>query len=297
MLRLLSASKRIPLLVIAGACCFPLLAIDALAAGASRTVFVEIAEGLVYEVRLQPFPARAASAGKRFLEDLPSLKRLADLGDGTAVTRIYEGLLVCRRAHKSRLRLDYAVALFRAERKLLTAEMSTPIVVVSDMASDEIVAAELTGPFDFCSGVDDRQIKAAPEWLGRAVELRDEVAVSYALEHATDNEERMRLLVLLWQLGDATALGGLADLFFERAQSADGAPGDLTSAYAHQLLYVRLSETARLVELGPIRARLLGEARERLIRLERLLSPGQVATGKISAATLLASNGSKCFPL
>jgi hypothetical protein len=139
-------------------------------------------------------------------------------------------------------------------------------------------------------------IQAAPSWLAKGVDLADEVAASYAAEQASTDDDRLRLFGMMWRAGNAAGLAGIADVLATRARSASGNRNDFLNAYAHQLLYVRLSESARLTPLGPLSARLLRESSERLASLQRQLLPEQIALGAKRAAEVLQSNGAKCLP-
>jgi hypothetical protein len=132
---------------------------------------------------------------------------------------------------------------------------------------------------------------------GVTASLGDEVAAGYLVEKSTALDERLRLYSIVWKAGDAAGLAGIADTLPERAQPPSGTTQDMVEAYAHQLLFARLLESARVTPLGPLRARLLREEQDRLRNMERLLLVNQVATGADRAAEILASNGSKCFPL
>ncbi|MEZ5499834.1 MAG: hypothetical protein R3E77_10450 [Steroidobacteraceae bacterium] len=227
-----------------------------------------------------------------------ALAEAAHAGDGPAATYLYESMRDCRRAHRTRAALDQAIELMRKRGMLQTADMPTPLTVVGDEPVETLIDRQLLKPFESCFGLNNEQLASAEDWLRRGVELNEPKAAALSYKSAQSNEELINLYWIRLRWGDCYTHSGLSSVFFERWRSAAAAePSDLLNAYAHQLLFVRLLESARVMELGRIRQRFLNEGQAQLLLLENKLTSDELSAGAQRAAGLLAKQGSRCLPM
>jgi hypothetical protein len=273
----------------------------AVASGATQipsSVEVTIAEGIKRVVQFVSDPTGTLIDRTRtVVSQLPTFRDAARSGDGSAAFALYESLETCRAAPRTHVAFDSAVALLRTERKISLPNIVKPVVLAPSESAENIEQIFLVEPFRMCAGVSDADLMESRYWLNEGVRLGNDSAALHSLEFANSDQERLDLWNIAWRSGHCAALAGIADVLWKRSRTDAIQPDDLANAYAHQLLFVRLQEQARLTALGRIRGRTLAAAKEQLLLFERDLTTDEVFRSRQQAVTILATNGSRCYPM
>jgi hypothetical protein len=275
----------------------PLLAAAPFAGQAELTRHFEIAPGVAVSVQIVAPSARIDLDDSPLVPQLEELRSEFALGDARAATAIYEGIERCRTVHRDEISLDNAIRLARTERQLLLSDSSQPTPLATSVDIEMIIRDFLIRPFEFCLGTNDALVAQSRDWLAKAFERGDKFAAEHLINYAHSASEQLSIWRVIWSYANPSALPHIADILLARSRGAASEPDDVVNAYAHQLLFVRLQQNARLTEAGPVRSRLLKRSLESLTAIERTLGEADIKRGAVIASQILAGNGGRSYPL